>query len=135
MNSENTTAESTFKHWDQDGTVATSIGIDYCSSFLSKLSSCAEASTVFKICFTWVSFLQTDHKAPTLSFGDDEEEGEDFKVKKSKASRMIKKMRQAPNVLSSLSDNMESQEANTGDIWFHDAVILGEFCRWYKTVC
>jgi hypothetical protein len=29
---------------------------------------------------------------------------------------MIKKMRQAPNVLSSLSDNMESQEAHTGDI-------------------
>jgi hypothetical protein len=114
--------------------LAISFLIDYCISLLSKHSSFAVLIVVFKIRLTGVSFLQTDHKAPTLSFGDDEEEGEDFKVKKSKASRMIKKMRQAPNVLSSLSENMESQEVHTGDIRFHDALILGKFCAWQKTI-
>lgn len=52
--------------------------------------------------------------APTLSFGNDEEDGEDFKVKKSKASRMIKKMRQAPNVLSALIDISENIESSAG---------------------
>ena len=52
--------------------------------------------------------------APTLSFGNDEEDGEDFKVKKSKASRMIKKMRQAPNVLSALIDISENIESCAG---------------------
>ena len=51
---------------------------------------------------------------PTLSFGDDEDDGEDFKVKKSKASRMIKKMRQAPNVLSALIDVSENIESSAG---------------------
>ena len=37
---------------------------------------------------------------PILSFNDDDEDGGDFKVKKSKASRMIKKMKQAPNSMS-----------------------------------
>lgn len=72
-----------------------------------------------KISTHQVSLPQPDNKAPTLSFGNDEEEGEDFKVKKSKASRMIKKMRQAPNVLSSLTENMDSQEVHSGDINFH----------------
>lgn len=53
-------------------------------------------------------------KAPTLSFGNDEEDGDDFKVKKSKASRMIKKMRQAPNVLSALIDISENTESGAG---------------------
>jgi hypothetical protein len=114
--------------------LATSFVNDHCSSLLSKHSTFAVPSAVFKIRLTGVSFLQTDHKAPILSFGDDDEEGEDFKVKKSKASRMIKKMRQAPNVLSSLSENMESQEVHTGDIRFHDALILGKFCTWQRTL-
>ena len=56
------------------------------------------------------------HQAPTLSFADDEEGcDDDFKIKKSKASRMIKKMRQAPNVLSSIIDHGVAQEAATGN--------------------
>ena len=49
-----------------------------------------------------------------MSFGNDEDDGEDFKVKKSKASRMIKKMRQAPNVLAALIDVSENIESSAG---------------------
>jgi hypothetical protein len=59
-------------------------------------------------------FFKLDFLGPTLSFGNDEDDGEDFKVKKSKASRMIKKMRQAPNVLSALIDVSESVESSAG---------------------
>ena len=59
--------------------------------------------------------MLSSYQAPTLSFADDEEACDDFKIKKSKASRMIKKMRQAPNVLSSIIDHADAQEAATGN--------------------
>jgi hypothetical protein len=56
------------------------------------------------------------HPAPTLSFADDDEGCDDFKIKKSKASRNIKKMRQAPNVLTSIIDHSDALEAAAGNI-------------------
>ena len=54
---------------------------------------------------------------PILSFNDDEEDGGDFKVKKSKASRMIKKMKQAPNSMSFSVEMAEIVTSGTSTVF------------------
>ena len=58
-----------------------------------------------------------------MSFDEEEEDGGDFKIKKSKASRMIKKMRQAPNAMSSLIEIVEVVSTGKITINFFAAIL------------
>lgn len=60
-----------------------------------------------KIAISQSQFLLFSLLGPIISFDDEEEDGGDFKVKKSKASRMIKRMRQAPNAMSIAIERVE----------------------------